>query len=206
MKDQLGSGADDAAEGSGASSYASTIKLSSHGLRQQGVTAFPGDSSKGKAKASQPHRTTTNLYHAVTAASASGSSSAATGRGLAAAPLSRSSPLESKTLSSSPSPLSHSETLLRYVDVIKFQFASYYHPFKSRLPFIVCVMIPFLTFVARWRHRVRLRRGGGDGGAQAGNAARDVRRKLGLAEDGSVWRKAYKMVEDTVVMAGRGLV
>ncbi|KAG9039425.1 hypothetical protein FRB95_010714 [Tulasnella sp. JGI-2019a] len=185
-------------EGSRPSSRASTIKPSTANGTPPAIAAVNG---KGKERLmkSQP---TTNLYHVVNASSSSSSSAT--------------NPVANGTASTSPrpgspsssvrpmAPLHASEAFTRYLTVLQYQLSPFLQKFKTRLPFLVCVVLPLMAFLTRWRLRAR-RVGGGTGKG----TVQDVKRRLGLPSgnnDIGILRRVYKMLEDTVVMAGRGLV
>jgi len=69
---------------------------------------------------------------------------------------------------------------------------------RSRLPFLVCVILPFLALITKvkMQRAVVPRRGG---------QADEARRRLGMDQT-SLWSTAWKAIADTIYMAGRGLV
>ncbi|KAG8863067.1 hypothetical protein FRB96_009247 [Tulasnella sp. 330] len=193
-------------DGSRPSSRASTIKYSALNRENDLPPPISAANGKGKERMMASSKPTTNLYHVVNASTSSSSSSATNATLNDHGATSPTTPTPSSSSISPNLTLNASETFTRYLALLRYQMSPYLAELKSRLPFIVCVVLPLMAFLARWRHRTR--RGSSDVAGKG--TVEDVRRKLGVELSGQgggygVWRRVYKMLEDTVVMAGRGL-
>ncbi|KAG8967496.1 hypothetical protein FRC03_009872 [Tulasnella sp. 419] len=137
-------------------------------------------------KASRAAKKSTNLHHAV---SGSTSSTSSTTSSSSKAPT-------TITTTSTHNPVQDTLALIQQ-HYMAFRF-TILPQLASKLPILVCVLLPLIALVAKLR--VARSRGLHRGGP---NALDEARRRL---EGTSVWRSAWKAIEDAVIMAGRGLV